>query len=116
MADRVYDFDGIEVKIKADEDAKVFLCSVKGNLETSNSPKFLNLVENELSRNSYKKMILELADLLYISSTGIGTFTTLLISCKNRGTELILRNMQPKVKSVFDLLGFSSFFKMEQES
>ncbi len=113
MSDEVFEFDGVMVEIKTIENNNVIICKVKGNLETSNSQRFLDLLENKLIRNSYKKMTIDLKELMYISSTGIGAFTTLLISCKNKGTELVLCNMHPKVKSVFDILGFSSFFNME---
>ncbi len=108
-----YDLNGVTVTAQYSESDMVLLCTVKGNLETANSPAFLDVLEKELDGKPVKKMILELSELLYVSSTGIGSFTTLLINCKNKGTDLILKNMNPKVKSVFDLLGFSSFFVFE---
>lgn len=46
----------------------------------------------------------------YISSTGVGAFVTSLVGAKKRMVSITLRDMQPKVRSVFDLLGFLSFF------
>ncbi len=109
-----HDLNGVVVTVRYTEADMTLMCSVQGNLETSNSSGFLETLEKELEGKPVKKMILELAELYYVSSTGIGSFTTLLISCRNKGAELILRNMNHKVKSVFDLLGFSSFFVFEE--
>ncbi len=111
-----YDLDGVVIAVRYMETDMTLLCSVEGNLETSNSSGFLEVLEKELEGKPVKKMVLELSELHYVSSTGIGSFTTLLISCQNRDTKLILKNMNQKVKSVFDLLGFSSFFTFDKEA
>ncbi len=112
--EKIINIDSVIMKFNYDEEQALLVCSIDGQLETSNSPHFLETMQKELENGIIEKMILDLTSLTYVSSTGIGTFTTLLISCKNKGVCLILKNMSPKVKSIFDLLGFSSFFTLEQ--
>ncbi len=111
--EKVYDINGVQVEVVLKDNGTVLFCMVKGNLETANSPVFLETLEKELNNSVIKKVILDLKGLAYVSSTGIGSFTSLLINCKNKGAELILKNMDSKVKSIFDILGFTSFFTME---
>ena len=57
-------------------------------------------------------IIMDLEDLQYISSSGIGTFTTIRMQADHKNSDLYLLKMNQKVRQVFDQLGFSSFFKL----
>ncbi len=111
--EKVVTIDMVSVGFLRDPNGSTLRCRISGQLETSNSPGFLDTVKDELERQGVKKMVMELSGLTYVSSTGIGSFTTLLIECKKKGVALVLKNMSEKVKSVFDLLGFTSFFELE---
>ncbi|MDR2468307.1 MAG: STAS domain-containing protein, partial [Spirochaetaceae bacterium] len=58
------------------------------------------------------KLIFNCSGLNYVSSTGIGSFTTFLKMVKSAGGDLVLFDVQPKVFEVFQLLGFSQFFNI----
>jgi anti-sigma B factor antagonist len=82
-----------------------------GSLDGNNSLGFGAVARAALQAvGSGDALILDLRSLTYISSTGVGAFTTLLAEAKRRETFLFLRGMQARVKSVFDVLGFSEFF------
>jgi anti-anti-sigma factor len=57
-----------------------------------------------------RPLILDLSGVDYMSSTGIGSLVTSLVRAKRRNVRLVVRNMTPKVRSVFELLGFMQFF------
>ncbi len=57
-------------------------------------------------------IIIDLKDLQYISSSGIGTFTTIRMQADHKNSDLYLLKMNQKVRQVFDQLGFSSFFRL----
>jgi anti-sigma B factor antagonist len=93
------------------------LCLVlEGGLDNDNSRDFRELAQAALDgTGGGEALILDLAGLEYVSSTGVGTLTTLLAEARRRETFLFLRGMQVKVKAVFDVLGFSSFFSFLEE-
>jgi anti-sigma B factor antagonist len=93
------------------------LClAVGGSLDNDNSRDFLQLAQAALDGiRGGDALILDLAGLEYISSTGVGTLTTLLAESRRRETYLFLRGMQERVKAVFDVLGFSEFFSFLEE-
>ena len=49
----------------------------------------------------------------YISSTGLRAFVILLKTAKANNTTLIIKNLVPTVKELFDITGFSHIFSIE---
>ncbi|MFA6505264.1 MAG: STAS domain-containing protein [Treponemataceae bacterium] len=56
-------------------------------------------------------IIVDLEHVNYISSTGVGALAAAMISARKRDLPFKLRNIQPKVRSVFELLGLMKFFE-----
>lgn len=57
-----------------------------------------------------KPIVLDLADLEWIDSMGIGTLTRLYAGCRNAGCQLQLMNMGPRVKELLGLTGLMGVF------
>jgi len=86
----------------------LILC-LNGSIDTYNSTYFQKCI-HKLVEAGYKQLIFNCAGLNYVSSTGIGSFTSFLKALKPKGGDLVLFEIQPKVYEVFQLLGFSKFF------
>jgi anti-anti-sigma factor len=86
---------------------------LNGYIDTYNSTYFQKRVQ-KLVETGFIRMIFDCAGLNYVSSTGIGSFTSFLKTVKPRGGDLILLQIQPKVHEVFQLLGFSQFFVIKK--
>lgn len=83
-----------------------------GYIDTYNSSSFQKRV-NRAIESGYPRLIFQCSGLSYVSSTGIGSFTAFLKAVKPRGGDLVLLEIQPKVYEVFQLLGFSQFFHIQ---
>ena len=59
-------------------------------------------------------LIFNCSNLNYVSSTGIGSFTSFLKLVKAKNGDIVLLNIQSKVYEVFQLLGFSQFFNIKE--
>ena len=78
----------------------------------------LNLKEME---ESIKSIEVKLGDIVivdcqgmdYICSSGLRVFLSLNKMIAQEGGKLIIRNLQPLVKNVFDMSGFSQIFNIE---
>lgn len=78
----------------------------------------LHLKEMEEDINS---MTIELGDIVivdcegmnYICSSGLRVFLKLNKSVTQKGGKLMIRKLQPLVKNVFDMSGFSQIFNIE---
>lgn len=58
-----------------------------------------------------RELVIDMGGVSYVSSSGIGAFVGTLVDCNKREIALELRNVHDRVKGVFELLGFSSFFR-----
>lgn len=80
---------------------------LKGRIDTTNADQF----QQELSpvmEGDKPDIDIDCTDLEYTSSQGLRSFLILQKSVNARGGQLVLRNMNPMVKEVFDITGFSN--------
>lgn len=82
-----------------------------GYLDTYNSPEFQSHI-NGLIKGGVQFIVFNCNGLNYISSTGIGAFTSFLKLLKQSKGDMVLYGLQEKVREVFELLGFTKFFKI----
>lgn len=104
--------DSLRMQIEKDaSDPSILILNLKGFLDTYNSADFQREV-NKLIDNGFVKILFNCSELNYVSSTGIGAFTSFLKTVKQKNGDLVLSFLQPKVFEVFQLLGFSKFFNI----
>ena len=58
-------------------------------------------------------VVVDCAGMSYICSSGLRVFLVLNKNITAKGGKLIIRNLQPLVKNVFDMSGFSQIFNIE---
>jgi anti-anti-sigma factor len=58
-------------------------------------------------------VLVDCAGMTYICSSGLRVFLTLNKNVTAKGGKLIIRNLEPLVKTVFDMSGFSQIFNIE---
>lgn len=103
------------LKISLDKVPEVQNCIrvfLNGYIDTYNSNFFQKKVA-KLIEVGYINIIFNCTSLTYVSSTGIGSFTSFLKMLKPKGGDIVLLDIQPKVYEVFQLLGFSQFFNIK---
>lgn len=96
----------IEVK-----DGKTF-AKVDGRLDTTNAEEFEKKMAPMLV-GANPDIELDCTDFAYISSSGLRLLLTLQKSVLARGGKLVIKNMIPEIKEVFDMTGFSKIFTIE---
>jgi anti-anti-sigma factor len=89
------------------------ILTLNGRIDTDNSAYFQKHIQ-KLVEAGFMRLIFNCAGLNYVSSTGIGSFTSFLKTLKPKGGDLVLLGIQPKVFEVFQLLGFSQFFAIKK--
>jgi anti-anti-sigma factor len=89
----------------------VLVISLRGRLDTVTSPETETVIQAWITEG-YRKIVLDAANLTYISSAGL----RILIAAKKRlipeGGDLRLAGMTPQVRSVFTIAGFDRIFQM----
>lgn len=84
---------------------------IEGRIDTTN----FNAFEKEITTiidGGNNNIILNCANMNYISSSGLRVFLIVQKKLINSGGKLHLCEMQPTIKEIFDISGFSSIFKI----
>jgi len=106
--------ESLKIRLQKVEGAEGCLVMyLTGYIDTYNSNFFQKRV-NKAIEAGYTRLIFHCGSLNYVSSTGIGSFTSFLKTVKPRNGDLVLLEIQPKVYEVFQLLGFSQFFNIKE--
>ncbi len=87
---------------------------VKGFLDAHTAPQFEEAIQQLVDEQRFN-IIINLNDLSYISSAGLGVFMGFIEDVRHNGGDLKLSNIAPKVFKVFDLLGFPNLYEIYED-
>jgi len=105
--------ESLKIKINQIENVPgCLLLTLNGYIDTYNSGFFQKRIQKAIEMG-FVKLIFHCSGLNYVSSTGIGSFTTFLKTVKPLEGNIVMLDIQPKVYEVFQLLGFSQFFNIK---
>lgn len=82
-----------------------------GDLDAATSPLLERAIQAELDAGRHR-LVVDGAGLTYISSAGLGVFMGFVEEIRERGGDLKLCRLAPKLRQLFDLLGFPSIFDL----
>ena len=85
--------------------------SIDGRIDTNNFNEF-ELVINQIFDSGEKNLIFNCSGLNYISSSGLRIFLIAQKKVNAVNGKLHLCAMQPVIKEIFDISGFSTIFKI----
>ncbi len=89
------------------------IISIIGDLDASSSVIFDNALEEAISAKA-TNILIDCSELNYISSPGIGAFTSRLEECKQNNIQLVLYGMSPKIENVFKILGLDQLIVIKK--
>ena len=99
------------MNVNITKDGNKFDVVLSGRLDTTNIEQFQQDIA-VLMEGENPEINIDCAGMEYTSSQGLRSFLMLQKSTMARGGKLVLANMQPRVKEVFDITGFSSIIKI----
>jgi anti-sigma B factor antagonist len=87
------------------------LLTVSGRIDSSTAPQLTEALEGVTNDGRYK-IVLDMADLEYMSSAGFRALLSSQRTCKryNRG-EIVLASVPERVREALELAGFTELFK-----
>lgn len=96
--------------VTTDTIGKGALLRFKGELDASSSVYADNALEEAIASSS-GFVLIECSELTYISSAGLGVLLAAFQACNLKEMELVMVNMQPKIRNVFEILGLDRLIK-----
>ena len=94
------------------QEAKKTMVVLNGRLDTTNAERFQQDIAPLMAMES-PDIEIDCTDMEYTSSQGLRMFLMLQKSVTMRKGTLVMTNMKPQVKEVFDITGFSSIIKIQ---
>lgn len=95
------------MEVIIDKQDEKTLVTLKGRIDTTNAEQFQQDITS-LMADKALDIDIDCTELAYTSSQGLRTFLLLQKSVNAKGGRLVLRHMNPMVKEVFDITGFSN--------
>lgn len=95
----------MDIKITQQENKTIVV--LNGRIDTSNADQFQQDVA-PLMEGENPDIDIDCTDMSYTSSQGLRIFLMIQKSVMSRGGKMLMRNMNPQVKEVFDITGFSN--------
>lgn len=87
----------------------IIIITISGRLDVTNSEivekKFIETIES-----GETKIVVDCENLHYISSSGLRAFLLLVKKLNTMNGKCIISSLQPDIKEIFDISGFSSIF------
>lgn len=69
-----------------------------------------------LTENNGNHIIVDLSDLDYMDSTGLGVFVGVLKASKTNGAKLVLKNMTDRVRRLFEITGLDEIITVQDDN
>jgi anti-sigma B factor antagonist len=105
----------VSAKISVRHVGDVTIMDVSGRITMGEGSVGLrDAVQKELANGS-KKIILNLADVSYMDSSGLGELTSAYTSAKNQGAEVKLLNLTKKIHDLLQITKLSTIFSVSDD-
>jgi anti-sigma B factor antagonist len=91
----------MEFTVDFSEKENYFLIKVDGEIDAYHSATFKQKSKEKLSGTSHSKYVIEMSNVTYIDSAGLGAVVSLLKEARNLKKELVLVGLQPQVRKNF---------------
>jgi anti-sigma B factor antagonist len=89
--------------------SNVVCVKVEGRLDAATVPAFEQTMQRLLLEGQ-AKLVVDLDAVHYISSSGLRALLTARRQSRSRGGDVLLCSLRPRVKEVFEMVGFMSVF------
>ena len=103
-----------EFIVKRKDVADVSIVYLKGYLDAHTAPEFENALQDLVDEDRVR-IIVNLSELSYISSAGLGVFMGFIEDIRSKKGDIKMAEPNEKVFRVFDLLGFPVLYEIFKE-
>lgn len=102
----------MDFKFKTNRKEANVTLAMSGRLDTLSAGELAKEIK-EINTLPIESVEVEISGLSYVSSSGLRCFVDLFKSCKSKGTAFSITGMQPSVREIFDLTGFTKVFGLK---
>ena len=89
----------------------ITILTLEGRVDSEGAVDLDLALQTAVSENKYK-LVLDMAGVRYINSAGLRTLADIFTQTRDNAGGLKLVDLNPKVKRVFQIIGFDKFFEL----
>jgi anti-sigma B factor antagonist len=97
--------------VQTSTDERISLITLDGFVDAYTAPEFETAMQAQVDAG-YHQIIVNCAHLHYISSAGLGVFMSFVEEVRERGGDIKICGLIPKVRHTFEILGFQEIFEI----
>ena len=98
-------------QIREERQGPVTVFRLEGFLDAHTAPQFEEELQKKVAAGDHN-IVVDGAALTYISSAGLGVFMSFIEEVREAGGDIRIGGLIPKVRQVFDILGFIEIFQI----
>jgi anti-sigma B factor antagonist len=102
------------LKMETQENAKNVVFLLQGDLDIESSIDFKNFVREKLKINHYDEVLIDLKEVEYIDSSGLGSLIAVAKDCRSNASKLKLINVPDIVYNVLKLTRLDLIIDVER--
>ncbi len=87
----------------------LIVLALDGFLDAHTAPEFEKAIQSEID-GGHLQLIVDCSGLTYISSAGLGVFMGFIEELREKGGDIKICGLTPKVDQVFEILGFHALY------
>jgi anti-sigma B factor antagonist len=87
------------------------IVAIEGFVDAHTAPQFEDVIQKAVDEGRIR-IVVNCEKLTYISSAGLGVFMSFIEEVRDRGGDIKICGLAPKVKHTFEILGFQDIFEM----
>ena len=96
----------LSIKTGAQAD-RTFVIALRGEVDYTTAQQFREEVSALLAGYEFKVLVVDLKEVSFLDSTGVGTLVVASRICADFGIRMLLRNVNPFIARLFSVLGVS---------
>lgn len=97
------------MRIELNREMNTAVVFLENRLDASTAPEFRNFI-NDLTKKEYFKLVLELSNVHFIDSSGLGVLVTVLRSVSKQGGDIVIVGPNPEVQALISLTRLDKVF------
>tara|TARA_R110002072_G_scaffold72532_1_gene173365 strand:+ start:55 stop:408 length:354 start_codon:yes stop_codon:yes gene_type:complete len=98
------------IEIERPEQGVVVLAP-SADVDMSRSPELRTVIRQEMD-STVHKLVVDLEEVHYMDSSGLATLVEAMRNAGKSDTKLVICNMHPKVRAIFEIARLDSFFSI----
>jgi len=101
-----------DMKINFTQEGEKLIVSVNGDIDAYHSGDFKKNIREKLESVNANIIVLDMSNVAYIDSAGLGSLVALLKDVRTKGKEFVLASLKPNVKRIFEMTRLDKVFKI----